>query len=543
MPRKLIIALLAAALSAVALATLAPGAGASKTQFQIFEADVPITTDPAGALADFRALGANTVRIFVHWSQIAPLIRPPGFNAADPSSYPAANWALLDTQVKDAVDDGFTVDLTIAGGAPYWAQGKNIPAQGLADRNFAWKPDATQYGRFVQAVGKRFSGSFKPDGASSSLPRVHFWALWNEPNFGQDLGPQAIKGSTVSVGPMMYRGLVDSGWKALHQSGHAHDTILIGGFAAQGRSGPANAKHPQGLPGDYAQTKPLLFISTLYCLGTNNKPLRGGAAKARGCPTTSAGTRAFRGQHPGLFSASGVADHPYSGNRSPVNGKGLDKNFAIFPQLGNFEKALDRAQAVYGSHAHLPIYSDEYGYITHPPQTAAYASPATASYYMNWAEYLSWRSPRIRSYAQYLLKDPPHGFPIGFTSGLETDLGKPKATYYAYRMPVYMPKTTVKKGVGAEVWGSARPAHFMARDGDGSQTVRIQFQAGGHGSYTTVRTLPANSNNNYFDVRVPFTKAGNLRLAYTYPKTDPLLQLGYAGTTAYSRIVKVSIAR
>jgi hypothetical protein len=533
MPRAPTIALLAT----IAVLAMADAAGASQRQIQIIQADPPMLSDPVGTLAQFRALGANTVRIIVHWDYIAPAAKPA--NAADPNSYPAANWAPYDAIVRDARSDGMTVDFTVAGGAPRWAEGAPIPPQGLADASFAWKPNAAMYGQFVHAVGERYDGSFTAPGGTSPLPAVRFWALWNEPNFGQDLGPQAIDGSTVSVGPMMYRGLVDAGWRALHQTGHASDTILIGGFAAEGRSGPVTAPHPQGLPGDYAQTKPLQYIPTLYCLSAADKPLRGRSAKARGCPTNAAGTRAFRAQHPGLFEASGVADHPYSGGRSPVDSRGLDKNFAVFSQLGNLEKVLDRAQAAYGSHERYSIYSDEYGYITRPPQVAPYASPATAAYYMNWAEYLSWRSPRIGSYAQYLLRDPSPGTAIGFTSGLESDLGKPKATYAAYRMPVYMPTTSVRAGRPAEVWGDARPAHFMALDGDGPQTVAIQLQDGGHGQYTTIRTVSATG---YFDVHLSFTRGGNLRLAYTYPASDPFLPAGFASTTAYSRVVRVKVS-
>ena len=39
----------------------------------------------------------------------------------------------------------------------------------------------------------------------------------------------------------------------------------------------------------------------------------------------------------------------------------------------------------------------------------AAVSPALAASYLNWAEYLTWRDPRIRSYDQYLLIDPPRG--------------------------------------------------------------------------------------------------------------------------------------
>ncbi len=530
-----------AGLATIAVLALAGTAGASRQQFQIIQADPPMLTDPAGTLAQFRVLGANTVRVILHWNLVAPDRKPA--NGADPNSYPAAKWAPYDAIVRDARADGIRVDLTVAGGAPRWAQGPGVPPAGRVDRNFAWKPNAGLYGQFLHAVGERYDGSFTPPGASSPLPAIRFWAIWNEPNFGQDLGPQAIDGSKLSVGPMMYRSLVDAGWRALKQTGHrtGTDTILIGGFAAEGRSGPVNAKHPLGLPGNYAQTKPLLYIPTLYCLTAAGRPLRGAYARARGCPATAAGTRSFRAAHPGLFAASGVADHPYSGGRSPINAKGLDKNYAVFSQLGHLERVLDRAQAAYGSHTRYPIYSDEYGYITRPPQVAPYATQATAAYYMNWAEYLSWRSPRIASYAQYLLRDPPHvgGGGIGFTSGLESPTGKPKATYDAYRLPVYLPKTAVGAGRPAEVWGNSRPAQFMALDGDGPQSVAIELQPGGQGPYQTISTI---TTPGYFDVHVPFAHGGNLRLAYQFPVSDPFLPVGVAGTTAYSRIVKVTVS-
>ena len=113
----------------------------------------------------------------------------------------------------------------------------------------------------------------------------------------------------------MYRPIVDAGWKALHATGHGHDTILIGEFAARGNGFRSpHPGQPQGLPGNYGQTKPLEFLRTLYCLDSSYRQLRGSAARAHGCPTNAAGSRRFRAQHPGLFSASGVGDHPYPGN-------------------------------------------------------------------------------------------------------------------------------------------------------------------------------------------------------------------------------------
>ena len=156
---------------------------------------------------------------------------------------------------------------------------------------FAWKPNAAAYGQFVKAVGTRYSGHFTPKRTSGALPAVHFWALFNEPNFGQDLGPQAINDSTILTAPMYYRSLVSQGYNALKATGHAANTILIGELAAQGFEPGPFPKNTGGLPGNFGQTRPLLFIRQLYCVDNSFNPLRGSVAKSVGCPTTAAASR------------------------------------------------------------------------------------------------------------------------------------------------------------------------------------------------------------------------------------------------------------
>jgi hypothetical protein len=537
--------MLSVSLIAVCSLTRPADAGASKRQLAIIQDGPALISDPVGTLADFRALGATTVRVLIYWYAVAPdptsAEIPSQFNASDPDAYPASGWAPYDQIVKDASHDGIRVDFTVAGGAPTWADGSGIPPQGR-NPHFAWKPNAQLYGQFVHAVGERYNGRFTAPGSASPLPAVHFWTLWNEPNFGQDLGPQAIDGSTVSVAPMMYRSLVKAGWTALQQTGHGHDTILIGEFAARGLSGKPTPTHPQGLPGDYSQTKPLQFIRTLYCVDATYHELRGSYAKARGCPTNPAGYRSFRSQNPGLFNASGVGDHPYPGGQSPID-RDSDPDFATFPDLARLEQALDKVNRVYGSHKRDSIYNDEYGYITRPPAGAPFVSPATAAYYLNWSEYLSWKGPRVASYAQYLLDDPQptDAEHPGFASGLLTSDGTPKATYDAYRLPLYLPKTSLSDQHGAELWGDVRPAHFSELDSGHTQTVAIQLRADGRGAFTTLKTVNVSGSNGYFDVHLTFKTSGTVRLAYTYPETDPFLPAGIAGTTIDSRPVKITV--
>jgi hypothetical protein len=338
-------------------------------------------------------------------------------------------------------------------------------------------------------------------------------------------------------------------WTALQSTGHGRDTILIGEFAPLGLQGRAGPRHPQGLPGDFGQTKPLQFLRTLYCVDSTYRELRGRAAQAVGCPATAAASRSFRKQNPALFNATGFADHPYAfENSPPTTETSSDPNIASFPRIPNLERALDRLQLIYGSGRRFPIYNTEYGYITHPPNRKNFPSPATAAYYINWAEYLSWKQPRIATAMQYLLYDPVLTAASlrgdgGFTSGLDYSGGKPKPAYAAYRLPLYLPVTSARRGRSLEVWGCVRPARYAILGAGQSQTAGVQFARGSSGAFTTLRTVTiSNPNNCYFDIRMRFPGSGTVRLAYTYP-TDPLLLFTPAveGSTVYSRSVAIKL--
>ncbi len=541
---------LAAVLGAIASVSAVAGtpapASASVTQLSIIQDSSRVLSNPARTLATFRALGVSTVRVIVDWAQIAPswdaLTPPRAFDATDPAAYPAGNWAPYDAIVKLADADGIAVDFTLSGGAPRWAEGPGIPHAAIKNPYWAWRPSARAFGQFARAVGARYSGTYIPAGQTAPLPRVSFWAIWNEPNFGEDLGPQAVNGSTVATGPAMYRSLVGQAWNALQATGHGTDTVLVGELAPWGLAMRATARRPQGLPGQFGQTKPLRFLRTLYCVDSSYRPLRGWAAQSVGCPTTAAGSRAFRRNNPGLFDATGLADHPYPHDLPPTIETSLDPDIAPFPRLANLERTIDRVQRVYGSHRRLPIYSTEYGYITDPPGHGAFVSPATAAFYLNWEEYLSWKQPRIASTMQYLLYDPPaepKGMGGGgFASGLLFSSGFPKATYTAYRLPLFLPRTTARSARRSlEVWGCVRPARYAILDTGSPQPAQIQFAPRGKPFSTVQTVLIGDTGDCYFDLRVTFPSSGTVRLAYTYPAGS----IGLAGTTVYSRSVAVTV--
>jgi hypothetical protein len=476
--------------------------------------------DPSGTLRTLKGLGANVVKLYVPWEALAPdpqsTTAPAGFRADDPGAYPQAAWAPYDAVVRTAQSMGIGIQVTVGPPGPQWADGPGEPAHGIPG---VWEPSPSRFGAFVKAVGLRYDGHH-------GQPAVRMWSIWNEPNYGPDLAPQAIDHSTVEVSPRLYRGLLDAAWSALQATGHGQDTILIGEIAPRGITVGDN-------PGNFSGMVPLRFVRALYCVDASLKPLRGAAAAARGCPTTAAASHAFPGEHPALFRASGFAVHPYPQGQVPPNEPTpFEPDYADLPALPRLESLLDRAFAEYGASRRLPLYSTEFGYHTDPPEHTAKAVPLqTAALYLNWAEYISWRDPGVVSYDQYLLADSPRANALGgFATGLEFAGGAAKPTLTAFRMPLYLPVSRATGGQALEVWGCARPAYYARRATGRGQTVALELAGSAGGPYRVLRRIAVDPEG-YFDIRVKFPHSGLVRLAWTAPN----------GSAIHSRVAQVTI--
>ncbi|HEY1592935.1 MAG TPA: hypothetical protein VGF81_14160 [Solirubrobacteraceae bacterium] len=482
-----------------------PQAPPRPSMVTIFGDPARLASTPGPALDTYRSLGVDYVRVTVPFAGLVAdptaTSPPSGFDGSSPSSYPASKWATYDNIVLEAKAHGIGVIMDPGSPVPTWATGSGEPAGGLP---YVWKPNAAAFGAFVHALGVRYSGHYTPPGASSPLPRVNFWSVWNEPNYGPELAPQAIDHSTVEVAPALYRGLVDSAWAALHDSGHGHDRILFGEFAPRGRTTGDN-------PGNFSGMVPLRFVRALYCVDSNLRPLQGSAATERGCPSTASASKQFPSEHPALFGATGVAVHPYpQGALAPNVVVPNEPDYADLANLPHLEKTLDSIQRAYGQSKQFDLYSTEFGYKTNPP-TPLGPPLVRAAAYLNWSEYISWRDPRIRAYNQYLLTDPP---PTAshFDTGLEFLDGTLKPSYGAFRLPIYLPSTNASNGNPLTVWGCVRPAHFAS----GPQHVRIEFDSG-KGGFRLLKTVPITNRNGYFDTSVRFSSSGTVRLAWSYP--------------------------
>jgi hypothetical protein len=516
-------------LVAAAAVLLAPAAAraAWDQESTLQDDNLLLYSSPAtvGATLDtLKALGVDRVRLTVKWSVVAPAptsTTRPNFDANDPGAYPAGAWDRYDTVVRLAQERGIGVNFNVTAPAPDWAT-TNAPK---ADQRELFNPSPAEFQNFVHALGVRYSGTYAPTTTTTSttpgllgnrttttttpappLPRVSYWSIWNEPNQPGWLLPQSAKasGGWVDEAPRLYRNLVDGAVAALYATQHSQDTILIGETAPQGSSDPGVSN---GL-------LPLRFIRELYCVNKKLKPLRGNLAAALGCPRSGSAAE-FAKAHPDLFAATGYAHHPYSLLFAP-DYRALQPDSVGMADLRVLERTLDGIFRRYGQRRRLPIYLTEYGYQTKPPDPSIPFSTRQQAAFLNQADYMSFQDPRVRTLSQFLLQDdgPNQNVPKNsrfywstFQSGLEFHGGERKASFGAYRLPIWLPRN---HGTVLRVWGLLRPAVNGSR-----QTVKVAYRKRGGKRWRVVRTLKVSSPRGSFLTRIdPPRGRGLVRLSW-----------------------------
>jgi hypothetical protein len=551
----------------VTTAMLTPGvAAASSTQESGFQDDdLLIYNSQAGmetTLDTLQALGVQRVRVSVLWALVAPgaLSKTrPSFDASDPAAYPPGAWNRYDALVAAAAKRGIAVNFDLMAPAPLWATGR--PTR--SDIENIYRPSADEFALFARAVGRRYSGSYTlrpppapppppspppdnggllgmllgpnhqqqqpappPQPPGVTLPRVDYWSIGNEPNQGGWLAPQWAPppggGALVETSPQLYRGLLDAAWSGLAATGHSGDTILIGETA------------PKGLRvrGETRAMAPLPFVRALYCVDSRLRPLRGGAAADRGCPTSSAGTAHFAPDHPALFEASGWAHHPYELTFAPAQVP-RHRDYVTIANLDGLTAALNMIRSVYRRAGGLPLYLTEFGYMTDPPNPAG-VTPAQQAAYVNEAEFIAYSNPRVRSWSQFLLVDDrplpgrngvTSGYGATFQTGLMYLSGGHKPAFDAYRMAVDVPTPNVRRGHAIAVWGIVRNAPSA-----GAQAVQIQLAPARSSSFRTLASTSTRPRPAYFSTHVRLSSSGRLRIAWRNPAS---------GLWQYSRVVGV----
>ncbi len=182
-------------------------------------------------------------------------------------------------------------------------------------------------------------------------------------------------------------------------------------------------------------------------------------------------------------------------------------NWATLPNLPKLESALDHATARLGL-AQALLDLQRRVRLHHRP-AADQQGPLGARrgrrevHQLGRVHHLQ-RAARA-SYDQYLLQDgaAQRRRPATAASrpACTPPSGKPKATLDAYRLPLWLPSTTLRGPGRDKVWGEARPAFWTGKATKQTQSVEIQFQAGGKGAWKTIDTV---KSNGYFLVRPTF---------------------------------------
>jgi hypothetical protein len=432
MRRVKLTALLTPAVLLVAGALGAAPALASHDETVFFEAPNALltTATQAPALEQLQSLGVHALHVVLYWRDVAPSPdhrRRPNFNQANPAAY---RWGAYGTLIAAAIARHWKVLLTVSGPVPRWAtpHGEDIYSD----------PSASDFGKFVQAVGRRFG------------KRVKLFSIWNEPNEPGFLRPQYVHGKLASAA--IYRGLFLAGYAGLKASGNFSGmTVLMGETSPTGVAS-------QGVPA------PLAFLRGVLCLDSSYRPVG----------------------HCALLPAGGYAQHPYSNSRGPFWVPPADD--LTMATIGRLVSALDRAAAAHALAPGLPVYITEFG-VQSVPNPYGGVSLAQQAEYLAISEHMAWENPRVASFGQYLLRDdhPVDGHVVGFQTGLETYRGRQKPAYGGFRLPL----TVTRSSSGVAFWGLVRPARRptglvvqYSADGGRSWHGLADERAGASGAWT-----------------------------------------------------------
>ena len=466
-------------------------------------------------LHQLKALGVDVVKVSVVWRILAPdpsAKVKPAFDATNPAAYPPGVWNKYDLLAEQTHKLGLKLFFQISAKDPVWATDKTQPHGQGSYLGLGQVPNLQYFQQFIQAVGKRYGGGAK-DVHGTTIPRVGYWSIWNEPNWRGWLNPwrKKVGGRVVLLQPGFYRGLVNSAWKAFSATGHGHDTLLIGETANVG------------------SVHPLPFVEDLYCVDSHYKPLTGTAAQTVGCPKSASRSK-FIASNPGLFHITGFAHHPYGFDLAPDRAK-RNKSEVSIADIDRLEKVLNGVFAGYhkSRRGGVPLYLSEWGYVTNPPNPAYKTTLSEQATWLDEGEYLTWSDPYIKALAQFLLVDvkpPPHPtlsqWRGVFDSGLEFSNGKPKPSLAAFRLPIWLPKA--RHGSRVMVWGQLRPAnHHRAQRGV------IQFKRRGT-RWKTLKHVQTGSSEGFFLTHAAIGHSGSVRLGWESSNHSWF----------YSRTVKVS---
>ena len=363
-------------LVALVATLLVPAAGATANlQLGIADGGGAYFDDPESFYPTLAELHAKVLRVQLHWGGPLGVAGERPQAATDPAD-PAYDWSTYDDIVLNAQAYGIKILFTIFG-TPGWANG------GRGQTHAPQNPFDLE--AFAYAAAERYSGSYaRADG--TVLPAVKLWTAWNEPNLPLGLVPQWTKVG----GKWRIQSAIDYAHICNAVADGVHETLLAGEQVACGDTAP---RGNNAATSNRPTTSPIAFIEAMKKAGATG------------------------------FDA--YAHHPYPSD--PQETPTTRPKGATAVTFGNLSTLIATVTELWGK---KPIWIDEYGYQTNPPDRLLGVSPADQARYLTQSVAIARASPRVTMLLWFLLRDET--VIGGWQSGLETASGAKKPAFAAF---------------------------------------------------------------------------------------------------------------
>ncbi len=465
---------LLAAMVVVVVATSAAGArkvAAVKTAAGAMETGVGFIdqssdADNATEFERIRVAGAKYVQIRIDWASVAPSgsTTPTGFQPTDPAD-PNYNWAYYDSLIQAATSAGLKPLVDISS-APSWAEGSG---RGSAASG-TYKPSPSALAYFATAAAQRYSGSFE------GLPRVQYWAIWNEPNLNIFLSPQTV--NKKAFAPSWYRSMLNAAADALHAV-HSNNVVIGGETAPFGVTSATRT-----------QTMPLVFMEKVLCV----------AEKKVISKKTKKATYTYKSACKTKTKFDVWSHHPYTGGgptkKAKVRGNASLGNMDDMRMVLN---AAIKANHVV-SRGKVRLWITEFSWDSKPPDPKG-VPISLETRWVSQALYQTWSSG-VSLVNWFILRDQPlatsywqSGLYYLGSDGISSDRAKP--VLRAFRFPfVALPQPSQGKST-VLLWGrtpTSSAGSVLIERKSGSKWKRVKrLSANRYGIFKASIAKPANT--------------------------------------------------
>ena len=228
-------------------------------------------------LATLERLGVTRVKVAVRLeASIAPATRhsfhePKASTRATPRHIRPPTGPSTTTSSSRRRLDGIKVGFMLTGPAPLWATGPGMPKQRSNCPCGQWKPSAAPSRHSRRRSASATAAVHAHAARAPPLPRVSWWSIWNEPNYGPTWRRRRPTTTRSRPARSSIAGCSTPPGRALAATGHTHRNR----HDPDRRDRPARPRPPVG---NFSGVKPLRFLRALYCVNACYQPLRGAAA-------------------------------------------------------------------------------------------------------------------------------------------------------------------------------------------------------------------------------------------------------------------------